>query len=90
MWEENKEIMEEEVGEALGEGVGIGIWHVRKCWDLSFYRVEISFSYFLFLFLFSCWFIFLYSIFRTKARGTRSHCHTAGHIRWHGHKSHDA
>jgi len=41
VWEENKEIMEEEVGEALEEGVGIGIWHVRKCWDLSFHRVEI-------------------------------------------------
>jgi len=45
----------------------------------------------LFLFLFSFWFIFLYSIFRTRVRVrvTRSHCHTAGHIRWHSHKSHD-
>ena len=46
---------------------------------------------FLFLFLFSFWFIFLYSIFRTRTRVrvTISHCHTAGHIRWHGYKLHD-
>jgi len=41
VWEENKEIIEGEVGEALGEGVGIGIWHVREYWDLTFDRVEI-------------------------------------------------
>jgi len=43
------------------------------------------------IFLFSFQFIFLYSIFRTRVRVgvTRSCCHTAGHIRWYGHKSHD-
>ena len=54
-------------------------------------EVDLVSSYFIFLFLFYFWFIFLYSIFRTgvKVRVMRSHCHIAGHIRWHGHKSHD-
>ena len=49
--------------------------------DLTFL---ISFSHFYFLFQV----IFLYSIFRTRVRVgvARSHCHTVGHIRWHGHK----
>jgi len=55
-------------------------------------KVDLTFFYFPFSFLFSFWFIFFYSIFRTRvrARMTRLHCHTAGHIRWHDHKSHDA
>jgi len=54
-------------------------------------EVDLNFSYFLFSFLFLFWFIFLYFIFRTRVRVrvTRSCCHTAGHIRWHGHKSWD-
>jgi len=54
-------------------------------------EVDLTFFYFLLSFLFYFWFIFLYSIFRTRVRVrvTRSHCHTAGHIRWHSHKSHD-
>ena len=54
-------------------------------------EVNLIFSYFLFLFLFYFQFIFLYSIFRTRVRVrvTRSRCHTAGHIRWHSHKSHN-
>ena len=49
------------------------------------------FLFFYFSFLFSFRFIFLYSIFRTRVRVrvTRSHCHTTGHIRRHGHKSHN-
>jgi len=41
VWEKNKEIMKEEVREALGEDIDIEIWHVRECWDLPFDRVEI-------------------------------------------------
>ena len=43
-------------------------------------------------FLSSFRFISLYSIFRTRdrIRVTRLHCHTADHIRWHSHKSHDS
>ena len=54
-------------------------------------EVDLVFFYFPFSFLFSFRFIFHYSIFRTsvRVRVTRSCCHTAGHIRWHGHKSHD-
>jgi len=49
--------------------------------------------YFLFHFILLFFFIFcLFSIFRTKVRvkWRRSHYHMTGHIRWHGHKSHDA
>ena len=55
-------------------------------------EVDLVFFYVPFLFLFSFRFIFCYSIFRTRVRVrvTRSRCHTAGHIRWHGHKSHNA
>ena len=52
-------------------------------------RSGLNFSYFPFLFLFYFWFIFFYSIFRTRVRETRSCCHTAGHLMWHSHKSHD-
>jgi len=54
-------------------------------------EVDLVFFYFPLLFLFSFWFNFHYSIFRTRirVRVTRSHCHTTGYIRWHGHKSHD-
>jgi len=42
-------------------------------------------------FYFSFSFLFLFSIFRTRVRvkWQRSCCHMTGHIRWHGHKSHD-
>ena len=45
-----------------------------------------------FHFYFILFFIFdLFSIIRTRvrARVTKACCHTAGHIRWHGHKLHD-
>ena len=46
-------------------------------------EADLTFFYFFFSFLFYFRFIFFYSIFKTRVsvRVTRSHCHTAGHIR---------
>ena len=49
---------------------------------------------FYFSFSFYFYFIFIFDLFSILELGLglewqRSRCHTAGHIRWHGHKSHD-
>ena len=54
-------------------------------------EVDLTFFYFLlsFYFLFDLFPFILFLETRVRVRVIRSRCHTAGHIRWHGHKSYD-
>ena len=54
---------------------------VNHAWQSGgLYLFSVSFFFFIFLFLEP----------RVRVRVMRSHCCTTGHIRWQGHKSHDA